>query len=555
MRATKSEPDIPVQEPTKRSLKGILVFSLTGALALVLGGLVGFMDYRSQLRSLREFHTRNMAVIAAAKPMIAHSLVTKDHVDGKMLLDGLMTEPSFESSIILDTAGKILGRATAFSYAAPGIDARDLASLGHDATQRLDRKLQVDIGDSTLYAVPVVTEGNQYLGLLAIRFSRAELLAQMRDDLMMTIAGLLAAIGAVGLTLWFVVGHITRPVMQLAETTRRLAQGDLYVAVPATDRDDEVGALARAVQVFQDRLIERSALQASSETDRATQADRESRIDSLVSEFRSAVGDALHSVADNSEQMTFAARTLTDIAAESAKRAKGAAQAARDASETVKNITRASDNLSTAIGEIELQVNRARTVVVDASATTRATTATVQSLAGKAQDIGEVVSLIQDIAAQTNLLALNATIEAARAGESGRGFAVVASEVKNLAGQTARATEKIAEQIGAIQGATGSAVQAIEAIAQHMEAVEGFTGGIAQAIEHQMSATTAIALGVARAARGTESAALDMKELDTVVAETDQSAAQVNQSAMDVAEQAKRLHLTVDRFLDAVSAA
>ena len=179
----------------------------------------------------------------------------------------------------------------------------------------------------------------------------------------------------------------------------------------------------------------------------------------------------------------------------------------------------------------------------------------MQSLAGKAQDIGEVVSLIQDIAAQTNLLALNATIEAARAGESGRGFAVVASEVKNLAGQTARATEKIAEQIGAIQGATGSAVQAIEAIAQHMEAVEGFTGGIAQAIEHQMSATTAIALGVARAARGTESAALDMKELDTVVAETDQSAAQVNQSAMDVAEQAKRLHLTVDRFLDAVSAA
>src|SRR6478609_1789889 len=172
MRATKSEPDIPVQEPTKRSLKGILVFSVTAVLALVLGGLVGFMDYRSQLRSLKEFHTRNSAVIAAAKPMIAHSLVTKDHVDGKMLLDGLMTEPSFESSVILDTTGKILGRATAFSYNAPGIEARDLAALGSDVTQRLDRKLQVDIGDSTVYAVPVLTEGNQYLGLLAIRFSQ-----------------------------------------------------------------------------------------------------------------------------------------------------------------------------------------------------------------------------------------------------------------------------------------------------------------------------------------------------------------------------------------------
>src|SRR4051812_8248585 len=112
MPAMKSEPDIPVQEPAKRSLKGILVFSLTAVLALVLGGLVGFMDYRSQVRSLREFHTRNLAIIAAAKPMIAHSLITKDHVDGKMLLDGLMAEPSFESSIIFDTAGKVLGRAT-----------------------------------------------------------------------------------------------------------------------------------------------------------------------------------------------------------------------------------------------------------------------------------------------------------------------------------------------------------------------------------------------------------------------------------------------------------
>ena len=425
-----------------------------------------------------------------------------------MLLDGLMSEPSFESSIILDTSGKILGRATAFSYAGAGIDARDLAVLGHDATQRLDRKLQADIGDSTIYAVPVFTGRQPVPGpardpLFARRSAGANARRSDHDDGRPPRRH--GDRGADALVPRRAASRV--PSCNWPRRPDGWPQGDLYVTVPATDRDDEVGALARAVQVFQDRLIERSALQVSSETDRAAQADRENRIDSLVSEFRSAVGDALHSVADNSEQMTFAARTLTDIAAESAKRAKGAAQAARDASETVKNITRASDDLSTAIGEIESQVNRARTVVVDASATTRATTATVQSLAGKAQDIGEVVSLIQDIAAQTNLLALNATIEAARAGESGRGFAVVASEVKNLAGQTARATEKIAEQIGAIQGATGSAVQAIEAIARHMEAVEGFTGGIAQAIEQQVSATTAIALGVARAARGTESAA------------------------------------------------
>ncbi|MCP8937818.1 methyl-accepting chemotaxis protein [Alsobacter sp. SYSU M60028] len=544
-----------LEHPSRRSLKGVLVLALTTVLALVMGGLVGIMQYRSESRVVLDFHAKNLAILGAAKPILVHGFETKDGLDGRRALEGMMADPDFESGILLDITGNVFARATAFRHSRPGIEAKDLEAAGVRGGGAIDGPRQIDFSDSTLYVAPILTESNQQLGVLGVLFSRVELLDRIRREFILAAASLVGAVAAVSLALWIILGRMTGPVLQLAETTRRLAQGDLYVAVPATDREDEVGSLARAVQVFQNRLVERSALQASSETDRAAQAAREARIDQLVSEFRLAVGEALTTVAENSEQMTFAARTLTDIAAESAKRAKGASQATRDASETVKSMTRASGALSAAIAQIESQVTRARDAVVDASATTKATTTTVQSLAGKAHDIGEVVSLIQAIAAQTNLLALNATIEAARAGESGRGFAVVASEVKNLAGQTARATERIAEQIGAIQGATVSAVQAIGAIAEHMEAVEGFTGAIAGAVEQQVSATNEIAVGVARAARGTESAAADMKELDMVVGETDQSAAQVNQSAMDVAEQAKRLHSTIDRFLEAVSAA
>jgi methyl-accepting chemotaxis protein len=325
--------------------------------------------------------------------------------------------------------------------------------------------------------------------------------------------------------------------------------------VPALDREDEVGALANAMQLVKDGIQERSVLQQRSEHDRGRQEARQARIDALVAEFRSVVREALSTVSSNSEQMTFAAQTLSGIAAESAKRATAAARATRDASESVRIVSFASDALTAAITDIETQVTRTRGVVVATATTTRETTATVQSLAGKAQDIGEVVSLIQAIAAQTNLLALNATIEAARAGEAGRGFAVVASEVKNLAGETAKATDRIAEQIGAIQAASASAVLAIEEIARRMEQVEGFTAGIVGAVERQASANGEIVEGVARAASGTESAAQDMRRLDSAVGETDQSAAQVNQSAIDVADQAKRLHATVDRFLQGVSAA
>jgi methyl-accepting chemotaxis protein len=221
----------------------------------------------------------------------------------------------------------------------------------------------------------------------------------------------------------------------------------------------------------------------------------------------------------------------------------------------VLTVARASEELSASIREIEAQVLRTRNTVNEASRTTVATTQTIDGLADKAHKIGEIIGLIQAIAAQTNLLALNAAIEAARAGEAGRGFAVVAQEVKSLASQTAHATDRIAEHVAAIQRATEGAVSAIASISTTMQEAEGFTAGIAVAVEEQSSATKEISRSAGEAADETQSAARSMDGLKSAVSETDLAASQVHRSATDVARQTEHVNVTIDRFLRSVASA
>ncbi len=534
-----------------------MVASVSAVFAVLMGCAVFASQYLSRERTLADFDARNRAMIAVVAPLLVDALAERDAAAARNTLSALISDPDVHAAAVVDGSGVIVANALADRARGEGpITLRDIReTLGIDPARPPAEGVRVDAGWSSFHARPVMTGMGERLGVIVIRYSYLNVHSRLHERLMIGSAAGLVIVLVMALLMWAVLGRLTRPIRALATVARRLAQGDIGVAVPALDREDEVGALANAMQLVKDGIEERGALQQRSEFDRGRQEARQARVDALVAEFRSVVREALSTVASNSEQMTFAARTLTGIAAESAKRAKAAAQATRDASESVRIVSFASDALTAAIQDIDSQVTQTRGVVLATAATTRETTATVQSLAGKAQDIGEVVSLIQAIAAQTNLLALNATIEAARAGEAGRGFAVVASEVKNLAGETAKATDRIAEQIGAIQAASASAVQAIEAIARRMEQVEGFTAGIVGAVERQASATGEIVEGVARAASGTESAAQDMRQLDAVVGETDQSAAQVNQAAIDVADQAKRLHGTVDRFLQGVSAA
>ena len=391
--------------------------------------------------------------------------------------------------------------------------------------------------------------------MVVASFSRSQGSGAIWQDVLWAIGAALLIATILTVVLNLILRPVTNPIEQLTIALQQLAAGNLQFSLPPISDDHEVGQMAHAVLEFRDRLAERSELLRTVEASTDAAQVRQKKIDALILDFRTTVGDVIGQVASQSEHMTMAADSLSTIATDSARRSRDASGSTGEASSYVMTVARASEELSAAIREIENQVVRTRNIVIEASRTTAKTSETIDGLADKAQKIGEIIGIIQAIAAQTNLLALNATIEAARAGEAGRGFAVVAQEVKSLAHQTAQATDRIAEHVVSIQNATSGAVEAIGSIASTMQQAEGFTAGIAVAVEEQAAATKEISRSAAEAADETQAAAGHMDGLKAVVGETDQAAAQVHRSATDVAHQARRLSNTIDGFLRSVAAA
>ncbi|MBS1167568.1 MAG: mcp4 3 [Proteobacteria bacterium] len=348
---------------------------------------------------------------------------------------------------------------------------------------------------------------------------------------------------------------VSRPIVSLTKAMARLATGDTDVDLGGTRRRDEIGDMLRAVQVFRDNAIERHRLASEAEAEQERRVSRQEAIEGLIQDFRKEIAAMLTSVSGNADQMEETARALASIAEQASSRATSAAEASGDASVGVQTVAAAAEELSASIAEIARQTENATQVARRASEEARRTDATIMSLAEAAERIGNVITLIKAIAEQTNLLALNATIEAARAGEAGKGFAVVASEVKNLAGQTAKATEEIATQIAAIQVSTGEAVTAIRSISDIMVDVDRTTMIISSAVTEQGTATSEISANAQRAAAGTRAATEETEALTHVVGETSQSASAVSAASNDMNEQAGRLRSAVESFINRVMAA
>src|SRR5258707_7281692 len=286
---------------------------------------------------------------------------------------------------------------------------------------------------------------------------------------------------------------VARPLSAITATIKRVAEGAESVEVPHTNRADEIGALASAIQVFQEAMDRNRNLNAQVLRDSKAREERAQHLDASVEAFQGAIVDVLRAVNDNASAMRDTAESISNAASAANGRAVAAAGATQQASSNVYAVASAAEELSTSVEEIGRQVRQSAGVVEQAGLRTEKSIAEIESLAAATQRIDGVLNLIQTIAEQTNLLALNATIEAARAGDAGRGFAVVAPEVKSLASQTAKATDEISNHIAGVQQATQESVAAIKKIGATIGQISNIASSIATAVEQQGSATQEIA--------------------------------------------------------------
>ncbi len=370
------------------------------------------------------------------------------------------------------------------------------------------------------------------------------------DTSLWAITGAIALV--VGIVAWatlFASRSISAPIGSITNTMSVLADGNKTVTIPYSGRKDEIGAMAAAVQVFKDNMIKADELAAAQEAARKAKELRAEQVAQRTRQFDNIVRMSLGSVGSASKQMEASASTMQAVAEETNVQSSAVAAASEQAASNVQTVAAATEELTSSIKEIGRQVTQSSQVSAKAVNEANRAKDMVRGLDDSAQKIGKVVALITDIAEQTNLLALNATIEAARAGEAGKGFAVVASEVKNLANQTAKATEEIAAQINDIQGATKSSVGAIESIFETIGQIDQISTTIASAIEEQTAATAEIARNVEQAAAGTQEVSSNITGVTKAAGETGQVSTQVFEAAKELGRQSESLRKEVDGFL------
>ena len=357
------------------------------------------------------------------------------------------------------------------------------------------------------------------------------------------IALVLVVIGVV-----IIARSIAQPLSVITSTIKKVAEGGEHVEVPHRQRADEIGALARAIQIFQEAMERNRDLNLQVAADARAREERSWHFEASVEAFQRAISTVLRTVNENAAVMRKTAQTIANVASDANERASAATGATAQASGNVSAVAGATEELSAAVEEIGRQVRQAADAVEQTGQRTEKSIAEIESLAAATQRIDGVLQLIQQIAEQTNLLALNATIEAARAGDAGRGFAVVAHEVKALAGQTAKATEEISQNVGLIQASTKNAVNAVREIGSAVRGINDITANIAGAIGQQDAATHEISINAQSAAEGNETLVANITSLRDAIGETNSAAAWVLAASGELTATAETLSREVEKF-------
>jgi methyl-accepting chemotaxis protein len=360
----------------------------------------------------------------------------------------------------------------------------------------------------------------------------------------------------IGAGLFGVAFGVIRPIAEMTKVMKGLAGGDLTVTVPALSRDDEVGAMARAVQVFRENALRVQSMESEQASLKLkAEGERKAAVQAMADGFDSAIGKIIQTVSTASSELESSAGRLTKTAEVTQMLSATVASASEQSSANAQSAAAAAEEMASSVSEIGRQVQDSHKISREAVSQVEQTNARIADLAQSAGRIGEVVRMIGAVAEQTNLLALNATIEAARAGEAGRGFAVVASEVKALAAQTAKATEEISEQIAQMQSATNQSVSAIQEIGGTINRMAEISQAIAAAVEEQGATTQEISRSVHQAAQGATQVAGSITDVNRGATDTGAASTHVHGLAQSLLGQSNHLKGEVEKFLSTVRAA
>jgi methyl-accepting chemotaxis protein len=493
------------------------------------------------------------AAISTRRPLTAAEISAIDRAQGRVVLDRERIEAGVDQIGSPPRLVKPLKDAVDlyFGQAAPWLEKEVLAA-------RDDGKYGV--GSEDELAAKIVPAVQSFFAVRDAALAEAADRAGAARDaalMMLELAGLavVALLGVLaGVTVMLRRRMIT-PLATLTDVVGDMAAGVHDVTIPTIGRDDEIGAMARSLQVFREALIAKKAADEAAAVEAEAKIQRGQRVDKITRDFEAMIGEIVDIVSSASSQLEASAGTLTATAQRSEQLTTIVATASEEASTNVQSVASATEEMASSVNEISRQVQDSARIAGEAVEQAQHTNDRVGELAKAAARIGDVVELINTIAGQTNLLALNATIEAARAGEAGRGFAVVASEVKALAEQTAKATGEISQQINGIQAATQQSVGAIKEIGDTIGRMSEIASTIASAVEEQGAATQEISRNVQHASHGTQQVSSNIADVQRGASETGSASSQVLAAAKSLSGESTRLKAEVGKFLSSVRAA